>query len=105
MRKADQFSKDFDAEVYVLIYRDRKFYTYSSTEDEQWPPSLTQIVSACLTLTRCQLVNQNSTEPFPKDTPQINFHRVAPSLVDCSMDQLQVLNALTVCSLLSWGLV
>ena len=45
MRKADQFSKDCQADVYVLIFRDGKFFTYSSLEDEQWPPQLSKVVS------------------------------------------------------------
>ena len=44
MKKAEQFRKDYDAEVYVVVFKNSRFYTYSSTDNEQWPPTRSHIV-------------------------------------------------------------
>jgi hypothetical protein len=42
-KKADELKRLCDAEVYLVIRRGGKFYTYSSLETS-WPPSLETIV-------------------------------------------------------------
>ena len=44
-RKADEFHKLCDAEVYVLILKNSRFYVYSSAERPNWPPPTADIVS------------------------------------------------------------
>ncbi|KAI0836096.1 hypothetical protein F5Y06DRAFT_305444 [Hypoxylon sp. FL0890] len=44
MKKADQFKQQCDAEVYLVIFNSGRFYTYSSTDNELWPPPMPQIL-------------------------------------------------------------
>ncbi|KAI0550152.1 hypothetical protein F4679DRAFT_583887 [Xylaria curta] len=38
LRKADQFKQECGGEVYLLLFTNGRFYSYSSTTNELWPP-------------------------------------------------------------------
>lgn len=44
IKKAEQMRVDFDAQMYVVICRAGKFYTYNSLAGPNWPPPATDIV-------------------------------------------------------------
>lgn len=45
-RKASQFHEEFDAEVYMVLYKNSRFYVYNSTgQTVSWPPPMSEIVS------------------------------------------------------------
>lgn len=44
--KSKELAELCDADVYLLIRRNRKFYTYSSTEELSWPPSADELVGS-----------------------------------------------------------
>ena len=44
MKKADQLARLCHADVALIIRRNRRYYTYRSTDHEWWPPSMTEIV-------------------------------------------------------------
>lgn len=84
MRKADQFSKDCQADVYVLIFRDGKFFTYSSLEDEQWPPQLSKVVCTQNFAVRCQISDRIQYRTLPKKYSPNDFSTKSA----CSTDTL-----------------
>lgn len=43
MKKADQLARLCHADVALIIRRNGRYYTYRSTDHEQWPPSMTEI--------------------------------------------------------------
>lgn len=45
MKKADQLARLCHAEVALIIRRNGRYYTYRSTDHEQWPPTRSEIVS------------------------------------------------------------
>jgi hypothetical protein len=45
-KKTFELSKLCEAEVFLVIEKDDKFYTFRSTEDESWPPTMEEIVSS-----------------------------------------------------------
>jgi hypothetical protein len=45
MKKADQLARFCHADVAVIIRRNARYYTYRSTDHEQWPPPRSGIVS------------------------------------------------------------
>lgn len=47
MKKADELAYMCQADVYLVMYRGDKFYSYSSTDREEWPPSEEEMVSSC----------------------------------------------------------
>ena len=44
MKKADQLARLCHADVALIIRKNGRYYTYRSTDHEQWPPSMTEIV-------------------------------------------------------------
>ena len=44
MKKADQLARLYHADVALIIRRNERYYIYRSTDHEQWPPSITEIV-------------------------------------------------------------
>ena len=44
-RKANELSQVAEADIYVVIRRDDKYYIYKSTDRPGWPPSQQDIVS------------------------------------------------------------
>jgi hypothetical protein len=44
--KSKELAELCDADVYLLIRRNRKFYVYSSTEELSWPPSADELVGS-----------------------------------------------------------
>lgn len=44
IRKADQLQSLCQAKVYVLLYRNGRFFVYNSATESHWPPSTEQIV-------------------------------------------------------------
>lgn len=45
IKKADEFRYLCEAEVYLVLYKNSKFYVYSSQEENtSWPPSMDKIV-------------------------------------------------------------
>ena len=44
MKKADQLARLCHADVTLIIRRNKRYYTYRSTNHQQWPPSMTEIV-------------------------------------------------------------
>ena len=44
MKKADQLARLYHADITLIIRRNRKYYTYRSTDHERWPPSMTEIL-------------------------------------------------------------
>jgi hypothetical protein len=47
LRKADDFHKLCDTDVYMVLYKQNKFYVYTSQKNKPaWPPALTEIVRA-----------------------------------------------------------
>ena len=44
IKKADQLARLSRADVTLIIRRNRKYYTYRSTNHERWPPRITEIV-------------------------------------------------------------
>ena len=44
MKKADQLARLCHADVALIIRRNERYYTYRSTDHQQWPPSMTEIV-------------------------------------------------------------
>ena len=45
LKKANELSQMCDAQIYIVMLRDSKYYTYKSTEQD-WPPSDLEIVSS-----------------------------------------------------------
>ena len=45
-KKAYELGKLCDADVAVIVRKNGRFYTYRSTGEESWPPSMAQIVSS-----------------------------------------------------------
>jgi len=43
MKKADQLARLCHADVAVIIRRNGRYYTYRSTDHDQWPPAITEI--------------------------------------------------------------
>ncbi|KAL8641808.1 MAG: hypothetical protein Q9228_001426 [Teloschistes exilis] len=39
LKKADELAYMCQTDVYLILYRGNKFYTYSSTDRDDWPPS------------------------------------------------------------------
>ena len=44
MKTADQLARLCHADITLIIRRNRRYYTYRSTNHQQWPPSITEIV-------------------------------------------------------------
>ncbi|KAH6646827.1 hypothetical protein BKA67DRAFT_417346 [Truncatella angustata] len=38
-KKADELRSECDAEVYIVIHKHGRFFTYTSTDNPAWPPS------------------------------------------------------------------
>lgn len=49
MKKADQLARLCYVDVAVIIRRNERYYTYRSTDHDQWPPAITEIVGMNLT--------------------------------------------------------
>ena len=45
LRKANELAQKCNADVYTIIFRKGKYFTYSSTERKGWPPDDKMIVS------------------------------------------------------------
>ena len=45
MKRADQLARLCRADVALIIRRNGRYYTYRSTDREQWPPTMLEIVS------------------------------------------------------------
>ena len=45
LKKANELSQICDTQIYIIMLRDSKYYTYKSTE-QNWPPSDLKIVSS-----------------------------------------------------------
>ena len=45
MRRCDQISRRYDADVYILVRRKNRHYDYNSTDDPTFPTPLVEIVS------------------------------------------------------------
>lgn len=43
-KKASEHGKLCDADVAVIVRKNGRFYTYRSTDEKSWPPSIEQIV-------------------------------------------------------------
>jgi hypothetical protein len=48
MMKVDELKRDFGGEVYVLVWRNGKYFTYASSDRPAWPSSVTEVVSSLL---------------------------------------------------------
>ncbi|KAL8696245.1 MAG: hypothetical protein Q9201_007754 [Fulgogasparrea decipioides] len=48
LKKADELAYMCQTDVYLILYRGDKFYTYSSTDRDDWPPSEEEMVSRLL---------------------------------------------------------
>jgi hypothetical protein len=48
MTKADELKRDFGGEVYVLVWRNGKYFTYASSDRPAWPSGVTEVVSSLL---------------------------------------------------------
>jgi len=44
MKKADQLARLCHADVAMFIRRNERYYTYRSTDHEQWPLTISKIV-------------------------------------------------------------
>lgn len=44
LKKADELAYICPTDVYQILYRGKKFYTYSSTDRDDWPPSEEKVV-------------------------------------------------------------
>lgn len=45
IKKADQLARLYHADVALIIRRNGRYYTYRSIDHEQWPPTISEIVS------------------------------------------------------------
>lgn len=45
IKKAYELGKLFDIDVAVILHKNGRYFTYRSTDQESWPPSMKQIVS------------------------------------------------------------
>ncbi|OCK90182.1 uncharacterized protein K441DRAFT_666611 [Cenococcum geophilum 1.58] len=39
LQKANRLKRDYDADCYILIRRNGRFYTYTSIDQPSWPPN------------------------------------------------------------------
>ena len=46
LKKANELAQKCSADVYMVIYRKGRYYTYSSTERKGWPPDDETVVSS-----------------------------------------------------------
>jgi len=46
LRKANELSQQTGSDIYVLIYRNHRYYSYQSTDRAGWPASEQDIVSS-----------------------------------------------------------
>jgi len=44
LKKADQLARLCHADLALIIRKNGRYYTYRSTDHEQWPPNLLEIV-------------------------------------------------------------
>lgn len=44
LKKAELLRKDFGVQVYVLVHAGDKYFTYTSTNGPNWPPTQNQLV-------------------------------------------------------------
>ncbi len=44
VKKADQLARLCHADLALVIRKNGRYYTYRSTDHEQWPPTITEIV-------------------------------------------------------------
>jgi len=51
VKKADQLAQLCHADLALIIRKNNKYYTYRSTDHDQWPPTITEIVGTDLTNT------------------------------------------------------
>lgn len=66
VKKADQLARLCGIDLALIIRKNGRYYTYRSLDNDQWPPTLSEIVSrqspsVILVLTKAQ----NTTYPLP----------------------------------------
>lgn len=44
-KKADELRNECGAEIYIVIFKHGRYFTYTSTQNPMWPPSKDEIVS------------------------------------------------------------
>ncbi len=44
VKKSDQLARLCHADLALVIRKNGRYYTYLSTDDDQWPPTITEIV-------------------------------------------------------------
>ena len=44
LKKGDELQLLCEADVYILLYRKGRYYTYKSTDQPSWPPPLEKMV-------------------------------------------------------------
>lgn len=47
-KKANELSRMCNTDLYLILYREGKYHTYSSTDRQGWPPSSTDLVGEFL---------------------------------------------------------
>jgi SRF-type transcription factor (DNA-binding and dimerisation domain) len=47
VKKVYEFKKDFDFEVVLILFKNSRYFTFRSLDQDSWPPSIKQIVSQC----------------------------------------------------------
>ena len=70
LKKAYELGKYCDADVAVIIHKNGRYFTYRSTDQGSWPPSMEKIVSQITTRTTCNMMlksQKKNTYPLPKN--------------------------------------
>jgi hypothetical protein len=50
LQKANRLKRDYDADCYILIRRNGRFYTYTSIDQPLWPPNPQDLVGPLLSI-------------------------------------------------------
>lgn len=68
--KADELRRDCDSDVYIVVRKEGRYYTYSSTSVPvgSWPPTEREIVSDAFSSSRTSYLTliQSETYPMPQ---------------------------------------
>ena len=78
LEKANRLKRNFDADCYILIRRNGRFYIYTSTNQPSWPPNPQDLVGPLLSITIRNILTVLKERIYPvpvKKTPA-HFNRV-----------------------------
>jgi hypothetical protein len=63
--KADDFHRIFGADVYFVIQKKGRYYTYTSADKLHWPPTKEQIVGLLLLYSAYSMTNKHPGTELP----------------------------------------